>query len=411
MERRYVLILLMALSTVFAMTSQVNAEETITVTSTGEDISENLDLKAVASLFGEVADLEKFEAELNSPDRHINNLDLNGDGQVDYLRVVEMNENDGHLIIIQAVLATDIYQDVASIYVDKDAVTNTVSVQVVGDEYLYGTNYVIEPVYIYRPIIYDWFWGPSWVCWHSPYYWGYYPHWWHCYDVWTYPVYISHLHVYHHNHGRCAFRYAAAPRADVGRMMASERGREISQRDMAVRQADRAFQTRNAGMTNARQIQTTQRRAASGATMASRSAQRGSSFTRSTSAPTATRSTSAPTATRSTASSGYSGRSGYSVGSSSTAAPTATRSTTATATRSTAAPTATRSTTATATRSTSAPTATRSTASSGYSGRSGYSVGSSSASRSSYSGSASRSSYTSSPNSSRSSYSGGGSRR
>lgn len=394
MERRYVLILLMALSTVFAMTSQVNAEETITVTSTGEDISENLDLKAVASLFGEVADLEKFEAELNSPDRHINNLDLNGDGQVDYLRVVEMDENDGHLIIIQAVLATDIYQDVASIYVDKDAVTNTVSVQVVGDEYLYGTNYVIEPVYIYRPIIYDWFWGPSWVCWHSPYYWGYYPHWWHCYDVWTYPVYISHLHVYHHNHGRCAFRYAAAPRADVGRMMASERGREISQRDMAVRQADRAFQTRNAGMTNARQIQTTQRRAASGATMASRSAQRGSSFTRSTSAPTATRSTSAstatrstsaPTATRSTASSGYSGRSGYSVGSSSTAAPTATRSTKATATRS--------------------------TASSGYSGRSGYSVGSSSASRSSYSGSASRSSYTSSPSSSRSSYSGGGSRR
>lgn len=410
MERRYVLILLMALSTVFAMTSQVNAEETITVTSTGEDISENLDLKAVASLFGEVADLEKFEAELNSQDRHINNLDLNGDGQVDYLRVVEMNENDGHLIIIQAVLATDIYQDVASIYVDKDAVTNTVSVQVVGDEYLYGTNYVIEPVYIYRPIIYDWFWGPSWVCWHSPYYWGYYPHWWHCYDVWTYPVYISHLHVYHHNHGRCAFRYAAAPRADVGRMMASERGREISQRDMAVRQADRAFQTRNAGMTNARQIQTTQRRAASGATMASRSAQRGSSFTRSTSAPTATRSTSAPTATRSTtatatrstASSGYSGRSGYSVGSSSTAAPTVTRSTTATATRST---------TATATRSTAAPTATRSTASSGYSGRSGYSVGSSSASRSSYSGSASRSSYTSSPSSSRSSYSGGGSRR
>ena len=149
----------------------VNADETVTVSSTSSDIAENLDLKAVATLFGEVNNLEEFEAELNSEERHINNLDLNGDGVVDYLRVVEIGEGSNRLIVLQAVLAKDIYQDVASIYVEKQA-DQTVSVQIIGDEYVYGTNYIIEPVYIYRPLIYDWFWGPTWVCWHSPYYWS-----------------------------------------------------------------------------------------------------------------------------------------------------------------------------------------------------------------------------------------------
>ena len=103
-------------------------EETITVTSTGADISEGLDLKAVATLFGEVADLETFEQELNSEKRHLSDLDLNGDGQVDYLRVVEVKDGDNHLIIIQAVLAKDIYQDVATILVEKT--TEKVVVQI-----------------------------------------------------------------------------------------------------------------------------------------------------------------------------------------------------------------------------------------------------------------------------------------
>ena len=93
----------------------MRADETITVSSTGSDISENLDLKAVATLFGEVNDLEKFEEELNSEKRHINNLDLNGDGIVDYLRVVEVKDGNKHLVVIQAILAKDIYQDVDNI--------------------------------------------------------------------------------------------------------------------------------------------------------------------------------------------------------------------------------------------------------------------------------------------------------
>ena len=139
------------------------ADSTVTVTATNADISENLDLKTVATLFGQAKDLEQFEQMLNNPDSAFSNLDLNGDGNVDYLRVIETADANRHLVVIQAVLAKDIYQDVASIFVEKDEKSESVTVQVIGDEYIYGADYIIEPVYIYRPIIYDWFWGPSWV--------------------------------------------------------------------------------------------------------------------------------------------------------------------------------------------------------------------------------------------------------
>ena len=118
------------------------ADETVTVTATSSDISENLDLKIVATLFGQAKDLEQFEMMLNNPDSAFSNLDLNGDGEVDYLRVIETADEERHLVVVQAVLAKDIYQDVASIFIDKDESTQSVVVQVIGDEYIYGEDYM-----------------------------------------------------------------------------------------------------------------------------------------------------------------------------------------------------------------------------------------------------------------------------
>jgi len=237
-----------------------SADETVTVSSTNADIAENLDLKAVATLFGEVNNLEEFEKELNSEERHLNNLDLNGDGLVDYLRVVEIGEGENRLIVLQAVLAKDIYQDVASIYVERQA-DQTVSVQVIGDEYVYGTDYVIEPVYIYRPVIYDWFWGPTWVCWHSPYYWGYYPGWYVCYTPWIWHDYYYHMHAFHHHHPRCSFHYAHSVRHGVSGLRQSERSARLTRSDWAAAHPETRFSARAeargvANATNARQLRT-----------------------------------------------------------------------------------------------------------------------------------------------------------
>ena len=228
-----------------------HADETVTVTATSADISENLDLKTVATLFGQAKDLEQFEQMLNNPDSAFSNLDLNGDGNVDYLRVIETADENRHLVVIQAVLAKDIYQDVASIFVEKDPESETVTVQVIGDEYVYGVDYIIEPVYIYRPLIYDWFWGPSWVCWHSPFYWDYWPVWWHPYHCIAHHMYWEHMHWYHHHHPYCSYRTGHhyhphyAPMRD-----------RVTRSDYATRHPERSFASRNVGThyNNARDI-------------------------------------------------------------------------------------------------------------------------------------------------------------
>src|SRR5690606_2331060 len=74
------------------------------VVAKNRDISDNLDLQAVASIFGEAKDLEDFEKKLNDSALQISNLDLNQDGYVDYLRVLEVAEGDTRVIVIQAVL-------------------------------------------------------------------------------------------------------------------------------------------------------------------------------------------------------------------------------------------------------------------------------------------------------------------
>ena len=228
-----------------------HADETVTVTATNADISEDLDLKTVATLFGQAKDLEEFEKMLNNPDSAFSNLDLNGDGNVDYLRVIETADQNRHLIVIQAVLAKDIYQDVASIFVEKDETTQSVTVQVIGDEYVYGTNYIIEPVYIYRPVIYDWFWGPSWVCWHSPFYWDYWPIWWRPYHCIAHHMYWEHMYWYHHHHPYCSYRTAHHHHPHYSPMRT-----RVSRSDYATRHPERSFASRNASTryTNARDI-------------------------------------------------------------------------------------------------------------------------------------------------------------
>ena len=140
-------------------TIQLSAQRRVTVEAINNDISYSLDLKAVASIFGDSRTLEDFERRLNDYDAQISNLDLNSDGEIDYLRVIETSENNLHLVVIQAILDRDVFQDVATIVVERDRNRRTY-VQVIGDPYMYGYNYIIEPVYLRTPRIFSWFWTP-----------------------------------------------------------------------------------------------------------------------------------------------------------------------------------------------------------------------------------------------------------
>lgn len=203
------LIVLSLLTTTFLF-----AQNRTTVTANNSDISDNLDLRAVASIFGDSNSLEDFERRLNDPRTQISNLDLNRDNQVDYLRVIETIEGNTHLVVIQSVLGRDIFQDVATIEIERDR-NNSIQVQVVGDVFMYGNNYIYEPVYAYNPIIYNTFFVPNYRPYCSSWYWGYYPSFfvaWAPCATFTYYNYIN-IHINHHhyynivNYRRCGLAY------------------------------------------------------------------------------------------------------------------------------------------------------------------------------------------------------------
>ena len=190
------------------------AQDRTTVNAMSSEISDNLDLRAVASIFGDSKNLEDFENRLNDPNNQISNLDLNNDNKVDYLRVIETVEGNAHLIVVQSVLGRDTYQDIATLEVERDA-NNRVQVQVVGDVYMYGNNYIYEPVYVSTPIICNYFWVPNYRPYFSTWYWGYYPSFYYAWNPFPIFRYRSHIGLFinfnhHYNYvttRRCQVAY------------------------------------------------------------------------------------------------------------------------------------------------------------------------------------------------------------
>lgn len=192
------------LGLLFIFTQVITAQDRTTVRANSVDISDNLDLRAIASIFGESKDLSDFEQRLNDPSIPISNLDLNNDNQVDYLRVLETVEGKTHLIIIQAVLGYDVFQDVATVEIEKDK-HNKISIQVVGDVYMYGSNYIYEPVYVRTPVIYSHFWTAGYVAYYSPWYWSYYPNYYYAWKPFPIYRYKNHIHGWVNINNTCHY--------------------------------------------------------------------------------------------------------------------------------------------------------------------------------------------------------------
>jgi hypothetical protein len=165
---------------------------------------DNLNLYAVMKLFQESETLEGFERSLNDENSRINNLDLNGDNLIDYIRVTDYVDGNVHTIVLQAVLNRNESQDVAVFTVQR-LPDSSVQIQLTGDEALYGNNYIIEPIYDETPNpgylgradtrnvtvvrtttiqvaawpIIRFMFMPGYMVWRSSWYWGYYPGYWH----------------------------------------------------------------------------------------------------------------------------------------------------------------------------------------------------------------------------------------
>jgi hypothetical protein len=198
---------------------------------------DNLNLYAVMDLFQASRSLEDFEASLNDQNRRINNLDLNGDDMVDYLTVTDHVDGSVHTIVLQDALGPNEIQDVAVFTIQRFH-DGTAQIQLIGDEALYGKNYIVEPIYDNNNVTlnssdYDqdgnvsfvitttnevaawplisFIFSPDYIVWHSLWYWGHYPYYWHSWNPSYWHYYYGYQYNLNHDYYR-HYRHWNAPR-------------------------------------------------------------------------------------------------------------------------------------------------------------------------------------------------------
>jgi hypothetical protein len=170
------------------------AQEEITIVAPATETGEDLDLYAVIEIFKESESIEDFEKRLNDPDEGVNNIDLDGDGQVDFIRVFEYADGNTHVLVLEVAVSEDTYQDLATIEIEKAEDSDEVNAQVHGDEEIYGVDYYIEPVetvYVTTVVFFGPMFRPGYRLYRPPWRWGRLPRWWRPYPRVSRSVYRS----------------------------------------------------------------------------------------------------------------------------------------------------------------------------------------------------------------------------
>lgn len=189
-----------------------------------ENTGDNFSLEGALAAFKNAQSLEDFEKAINEENNNVNNLDLNGDGNIDYINVSAIQEKDIHVIVLSTYLNNNEKQDIATIGIEKTG-NEEAQLQIEGDSDLYAENTIVEPfeieekgnktrgpnpfdTTINRVIVNVWFWpsvrflyAPSYVVWVSPFRWGHYPHWWKPWKPFRHTVFYSRCaphRVYYH---------------------------------------------------------------------------------------------------------------------------------------------------------------------------------------------------------------------
>jgi len=187
--------ILAALFCAISLVSSSVFSQDVTVVAPREsgEAADGLDLQAVAELFKDAKDLEEFEKSLNDPEIGVNNLDLDDNGDVDFIRVMEETSDEAHVIVLQVPLGDNEFQDVATIEVEKNG-EEDYNMQIRGNEVIYGADYYIASreggMHVHTWPIVPWIFRPVYHPFRSAFYFGFYPRWWH---PWR-PVAV---HVYH----------------------------------------------------------------------------------------------------------------------------------------------------------------------------------------------------------------------
>ena len=162
------------------------------VTTTSTPSAAGLDLQAVAEIVKQSKNAADIEQQLNAPGS-INNLDLDGDGNVDYIHVTEYGKGTMRGFSLTVMDSAGVKQEIATIEIER--VNNTAKVTVVGNQDIYGPGQCYTGVWVPTDVVL-WFylWHPH-RFYYSPYHHGYYPSYYHPYRPIGYDVYHNHATI------------------------------------------------------------------------------------------------------------------------------------------------------------------------------------------------------------------------
>jgi len=217
MKRMYFFTCLFAM----LMTWSISAQQT------GQDSTglpgDNFSLQGALDLFKKAASPEEFEKALNTESNHVNNLDLDQDDKIDYVRVVDKSDDKAHALILQVPVTEKESQDIAVIELEKNG-EESAMIQIVGDSAIYGEEVIVEPsadakeesaqkgkgpnanYEVDEPIVVVNVWGwpsvryvyaPVYHPWVSPYHYHYYPPYWHPWPPAAWHVWHPYHYHYH----------------------------------------------------------------------------------------------------------------------------------------------------------------------------------------------------------------------
>lgn len=207
---------LLSFTGIVALAPRLHAQE---ADSTGLP-GDNFDLQGVLDLFKNSESIEAFEKSLNTESNEVNNLDVDEDGNVDYVKVIDHVDSGAHSITLQVDVNENESQDIAVIEIEKTG-DESADLQIVGDEEFYGTDYIVEPeeevsngttegkfgqgfappvvivnVWTWRPVRF--IYAPAYVVWVSPWRYRAYPGYWHPWHPVAWRVHHARVVRYHH---------------------------------------------------------------------------------------------------------------------------------------------------------------------------------------------------------------------
>ena len=189
MEKKYFKYLLIIMATVSVFSIIKSLTEPQKSTETGNyhiklikqplSLEKGLDLQLVGELLKRARNAEEFESLLNSKDTGVNNLDLNGNGRVDYIRVAEFSEGSVRGFKLTAAPEPGVIREIALIAIEKrdDEPDQDARVEIRGNPEIYGKNHHYQAGWggVGTGLMLGYLFGSLHRPWSSPWSHGYYP--------------------------------------------------------------------------------------------------------------------------------------------------------------------------------------------------------------------------------------------